>query len=80
MLAVEQGRDLAQHVVLEFVGFPEGCGKGEYAGDQRNREDGERQPEREAKADRILQSAFETIHPTPLTFLMALLPSFLRKE
>ncbi len=42
MLAVEQYRDLAQHIVLQFVGLLECSDEGEHPGHERHHQDGER--------------------------------------
>ncbi|CAM5205027.1 hypothetical protein CDEF62S_01805 [Castellaniella defragrans] len=59
---------LIEHVILPLVGFVQRREKGEGARGHRHHGDDDRKHEGQPELNRIVQSPFETLHPTPLTF------------
>lgn len=62
---IHELRDLAQHIVLQFMRFIESRQEREDARHDGHHEDGQRQGEGQLELNRIVQAPFATIHPTP---------------
>ena len=80
MVVVRQRCNLRQLFVLQFVRFLERENERKRSGGQCNAKNYQQEPGRKPELKRVFQFRFhlKTIHPTPLTFLTELPPSFLR--
>ena len=78
-LPLDELRHLAQNIVLQLMGFIEGGQEGKHPRHEGHHKNGQRQGEGQLELNRRAQAPFETIHPSPLTFLMTVLPSLRRR-
>ena len=77
-LSIKECSHLPQRVVLQLMRFIERGKEGKNACHSSHKQDDQRQRDRQLELNGRVQASFETIHPTPLTFLMTSPPNFRR--